>query len=73
MRDQGETWIDEHQVHVILYNGVPRLETARLREPFHRDWPPVSRPIRAAGFAELACEEVRVKGQVVVVNVARAP
>jgi hypothetical protein len=73
VRERGETWIDEHQVYVILENGVPRVETARLRQPFHRDWPAVSSLIRAAGFAELRCEEVRVEGKVVVVNVARAP
>ena len=74
VRDRGQTWIDEHQVHVILYNGVPRLETARLREPFHRDVGSRSQGLSAPpGFAELDCEEVRVEGQVVVVNVARAP
>ena len=49
------------------------METARLRQPFHRDWPTVSRFIRDAGFVELYCEEVRVEDQAVVVNVARTP
>jgi len=73
VRERGDTWIDEHQVYVILENGSLRSETARLRQPFHRDWPDVSRLVREAGFVDLRCEEVKLGDQVVVVNLAQAP
>jgi hypothetical protein len=73
LRERGETWIDEHQVYVILEGGTHSIETARLRQPFHRDWPAVSSLVHEAGFAELRCEEVVLRDQVIIVNLAKAP
>ncbi len=67
-RERGDTWIDRHQVYLILEDGTPRIETARLRQPFHRDWPAVSSLAREAGFVELRCEEVRVQDRAVIVK-----
>jgi len=72
-RERGDTWIDEHHVYVILEDGSLHCETARLRQPFHRDWPDVSRLVREAGFVDLRCEELKLGNQVVVVNLAQAP
>jgi hypothetical protein len=73
VRARGDTWIDEHQVYVILEDGKTRIETARLHQPFQRDWPAVSSLVREAGFAKLRCEEITVQERMVIVNVAEAP
>ena len=65
----GDTWID--QVYVILEEGTLRTETARLRQPFHREWPAVSTLIREAEFIELRCEEVRLQDRARTVNLAQ--